>query len=151
MNIEQIIALQGDKYSPNLCKWLKSPRNRRSPLGMPRIFSDKDNALWIGWIDEGEWFIGCRLMRCLTVGSKAEVGCWTFPPSDLTEKADFWADYAMIGRCAIDPAHNGWWQNSDTRWQGDGDVRHCLWCRNHTQNLHRWTEQVERERWEQAA
>jgi len=66
----------------------------------------------------------------------------------LTLLADFWSDYARIGRCAIDTDHSRHFIGGDTRWAVSGDIRSCLWCEGHTQTLRRWTETVERERWE---
>jgi hypothetical protein len=147
-----LIALSGDRYSPNLRLWLAKHEKRFGRFwGAPHVYHDKDGVRWIGWIDDDLWFTGCRLMRCLTMGAKAEVGCWTFPVSDLTEEPGFWTLYAAIGRCAIDEGHKGWWLNGQARWREEGDTRHCLWCCNHTQHLRRWTETIERERWEPAS
>jgi hypothetical protein len=112
------------------------------------VFADKDGKLWIGWIDDGPSFIGSRLWRVLTVGGRAEVGCWMFPVGDLTLMPDFWANYARIGRCAIDPDHSRYFIGNETRWTEQGDTRACNWCGNHLQFRHRWTENVEHQRWE---
>lgn len=145
--IMEIALSSGPKYSPNLTKWLA--RNGR-PYGAPSVFKDYDGVRWIGWIDDG-WFIGCRLGRVLNKGAKAEVGCWTFPITDLTRENDFWKRYRDIGRCAIDEAHAIGFIGDETRWAVDGDTRSCLWCGDHTQVKRRWTETEERSRWEPVA
>lgn len=133
--------LEGDRYSPNLRKWmLKNSRVHPNDL-----FRDRDGTLWIGWIDDGMWFIGSRLWQVLCNGARAQVGCWTFPVSDLTPVDGFWTEYARIGRCAIDTAHDHHFQGE--RWDENGEVRTCRWC-GHKQFRKRWTETVERERWE---
>ena len=137
-------ALEGDRYSPNLRRWMRENSRHHGN----DVFADKDGKLWIGWIDDGPSFIGSRLWRVLTVGGRAEVGCWMFPVSDLTPVPDFWANYARIGRCAIDPDHSHYFIGDETRWTEQGDTRSCNWCGNHRQFRHRWTETVERQRWE---
>lgn len=140
----------GPRYSPNLNRWLAGVKRDRSHRGVPHVFRDPEGVRWIGWIDDCDMFIGTRLMRCLTVGRKAEVGAWMKIAESLTEEPDFWRHYDQIGRCHIDPRHNGWWVGEETRWLTDGETRSCLWCGNHTQHLRRWTDTVERERWEPA-
>jgi hypothetical protein len=144
--------LVGPRYSPNLCAWLRKQLRRHGDhWPYPRVFRDKEGGRWIGWIDEDQWFIGSILWRTICDGAKAEVGCWTFPIADLTEEPDFWARYAEIGRCLIDPEHRrGFLNEEKTRWLTDGDTRSCLWCGDHTQTLRRWTETAECERWEAA-
>lgn len=96
------------------------------------------------------WFIGSRLWRVLCIGAKAEVGCWTFPVSDLAEIKNFWSEYARIGRCAIDKDHDHHFVEGAGRWAEDGDVRTCNWC-GHKQNRRTWIETVARQKWESAA
>lgn len=143
MTVREIVALQGDRYSPNLRSWLT---RERFGGATPSVYSDPAGTPWIGWIDEDTWFIGSRLWRVLTVGKKAEAGCWTFPISDLTERAGFWEQYAEAGRCAIDPEHSHVFIGEETRWTTDGDERTCNWC-GCQQRLERWTEPRERQRW----
>ncbi|MBB4856970.1 hypothetical protein HNO88_000267 [Novosphingobium chloroacetimidivorans] len=147
MTLQELLALTGDKYSPNLRKWLVQARFGGA---LPTVYTDKDACRWIGWIDEETWFIGTRLAQVLGRGRRAEIGCWTFPVSDLSPLDGFWKRYAEIGRCAIDTAHASYFIGEDTRWQVDGDRRDCLWCGDHTQTLKRWTEEVEREAWVEA-
>lgn len=140
----QAWRLSGSKYSPNLKRWC-----RKQAAHDNRVYRGKDGALWIGWIDDGLWFIGSRFWRVMCLGAKAEVGCWTFPVSDLTEVKGFWGEYARIGRCAIDKDHERHFVEGAGRWTEDGDVRTCKWC-GHTQNRRTWTESVVRQKWESA-
>jgi len=134
--------LAGEKYSPNLRKWAK--KNAACPSH--DVYTDASGTLWIGWIDDGRWFVGSRLWRVLTFGRKAEVGCWMFPVSDLTLLESFWAEYEAIGRCAIDRGHSRHF-GDETRWSETGETRSCKWCGNARQGRVRWTESVPRERW----
>lgn len=135
-------ALSGDKYSPNLAAW--SAKNGH--IAENRLYRGPNGTLWIGWIDDGAWFIGSRLWQVLCTGRRAQVGCWTFPVSDLTEVPDFWAKYARLGRCAIDTDHTRSFVNDDNRWDTQGDIRSCRWC-GFQQTKRRWTEVVTREAW----
>jgi hypothetical protein len=137
-------AMKGDRYSPNLARWTK----KNCKHWRPEVFKNAEGDLWIGYIDEERFFIGSRVARVLTFGGRAEIGCWTFPASDLTPIPSFWADYARIGRCAIDTDHSRGFIDGETRWAEDGDARSCNWCGNHRQVRRRWTETVKRQRWE---
>ncbi len=137
-------ALTGDRYSPNLARWTK----KNCQHWNPEVFQDAEGTMWVGYIDEGRFFIGSRMARVLTFGGRAEMGCWMFPISDLTPMPSFWTDYARIGRCAIDTDHLRGFIGSETRWSEDGDTRSCNWCGSHAQTRRRWIERVKRERWE---
>lgn len=149
-NAAELIALTGDRYSPNLRRWLK--RNGSRSFGRtPKIYRDRDNILFIGEIDDERWFSGSRLWRVLCVGGRAEVYAYPGKAEELTLIEGFWERYAAIGRCAIDVEHGRYWIGDDTRWAVDGNTRTCLWCGDHTQHLRRWTETKARERWEPAS
>lgn len=127
------------KFSPNLYRWLKSRWGGRfGGRGLeqePHVFRDKDGTLWIGRMDDTGCFIGARLMRVLCKPSQ-EIYAWTrrsHPGMKLVK--NFWRDYRRIGRCAIDKAHDGYWQHDDARWEVKGKTRHCRWCGNHKQRL----------------
>jgi len=143
--------LIGDKYSPNLRKWLT--RNKRWMNNLPLVYRWKDGGLYIGRkeVDEN-WFSGSRLWGVLTGGKSATVFAhvpdWA---QHLTEVEGFWHRYSVIGRCAIDPEHTRVFIGDETRWQIDGDRRLCLWCNACDQELQRWTEQVERSAWKAVA
>lgn len=136
----------GPKYSPNLNRWLAYNAKRYG--ANPRVFKDRDGILWIGRIEDGLWFIGTRLMRCLTVGAKARTGAYVDLAPNLSEMPGFWPQYDADGRCAIDKAHCISFIGSETRWKIDGDHRSCIWCGKVSQRLKRWTETVQRTRWE---
>ncbi|GAM01719.1 hypothetical protein [Sphingomonas parapaucimobilis] len=144
--------LVGDKYSPNLRHWLN--RNRRTYRSYPLVYQWEDGGRYIGWLDDDDvgYFTGTRLMGALSGGGMgkifAHVPSWA---AQLTEVEGFWQRYVDQGRCAIDPEHKTSFIGDDTRWQVEGDTRNCLWCGNCTQALHRWTEQVERSAWKDAA
>jgi hypothetical protein len=152
---ERIVALVGDKYSPNLRTFLAKQSKHRGPL--QRVFKDAEGVRWIGFIDDEQWFTGTRLFRVLCVGKKAEVGAFAKLAGELTEDADFWRQYEAIGRCALDEAHIHWFVNGDDRftYKDDrfpdaADERRCRWC-GFEQRRVRWTETVERHRWEAAS
>jgi hypothetical protein len=142
----RIAGLEGDRYSPNLRQWMRSRSQRAYRIA---VYRNSDGQLYIGQLfeDDHGWFHGSRLNEVLCNGAKAN--SWAFSPSQLslTIIPDFWARYERIGRCAIDVAHDRYFVGESTRWLTDGDTRSCLWCGEHTQRLHRWTEMVERERW----
>jgi len=138
--------VQGNRYSPNLAKWLR--RNRR--IGLPGIFFDGEGRRWIGWNDDEYFFHGSKLSRVLCDGARATV--WAVPgASSFEEEPDFWRRYEVEGRCAIDAKHEMYFIGEETRWSTTGDTRECLWCGRHTQHLRRWTETINRERWEAAS
>jgi hypothetical protein len=145
----RIASLQGDKYSPNLRKFMRSRRQRAYRTNLYR--DTESNWLYIGQLFDDGWFHGAQLNRVLCVGSKAET--WAYSPVQLslTLIDDFWERYERIGRCAIDVAHDRYFIGDGSRWLTDGDTRSCLWCGAHTQRLRRWVQKVERERWEPAS
>lgn len=146
-----IVTWVGDRYSPNLRRWLGKQR-RTGVYGLPEVFRDQDGIRWIGWRDDEGWFIVTRLFRVLTAGLKAEIGA--FPPRSFAgsvAEPDFWRRYAAIGRCALDEEHRHVFIGNETRWAVEGDERCCKWCGNHRQQLRRWSEMVERQRWEVGA
>ncbi len=133
-----------ERYSPNLYAWLTGKDERRH-AGDHRVWKCKDGHLWIGWIFEGE-LIGTMLNRVLCNGRREKTMC--YPASlKLKEVKGFWKRYMEIGRCAIDTAHTTPFLNSSSRWLVDGDSRCCQWC-GCKQTLRRWTETVERTKWE---
>lgn len=145
MTGEEIIALQGDRYSPNLRGWLIKNLHRHF-VRTPSVY--QSGGLWVGDIEEDGWFVGAQLRRVLVDGRKVDVGTWVPEEGDPPELlSTFWARYAAIGRCAIDPEHRTTFIGNETRWAVEGDTRHCLWCGNHTQHLFRWTETVAHKAW----
>jgi hypothetical protein len=142
--------LEGPRYSPNLRAWLIKHGSQRPwrIFGVYRVA--EDGKLYVGYVEDDGYFIGAALNNVLCYGRKADIWAYGHIITDLHELSDFWERYERIGRCAIDEAHSRVFIGDETRWRVDGDARHCRWCGDHTQHLRRWTETVERERWEPA-
>lgn len=142
MTEEQLRAISpanGDKYSPNLHKWLRKHRHHDMKVWR---FSDS-SIFYIGYMCDG-MLHGVRLMEVLCSGTKAEVYCYLGFPQEMP---DFWHRYQEQGRCAIDTEHNRRFIGDENRYVVDGDTRTCQWC-GVVQVLRRWQEVVEREEWE---
>lgn len=144
LDIKAIAPRRGDKYSPNLYKWLTDPK-RRYRASESLVYRDKDGLEWIGRLD-GDAIIGERLIATLCQGRSAFSKFW-LGVSGLVEVKDFWQRYTQKGRCAIDTNHEMHFIGDEGRWQQSGDSRTCLWC-GHQQSLIRWTETVERQEWQ---
>lgn len=134
-------------YSPNLYKWCMDQRPQHFPLF---AFKDSDGDIWIGYIDHGYensacGFVGAKLSAILCHGKKASRGWYTnLGGGNLSEIADFWAQYADRGRCYLDPAHQQYY--IDARFAEHGSKRTCMWCghvqhkqeRTRTETYHVW-------------
>lgn len=134
----------GEKYSPNLNKWLAKNQRHRAPS----VFRWQEGGFYIGWREDDDWFSGTRLRSVLCDGRKAQV--YAHVPSWGTELIlipDFWERYAKIGRCAIDEDHTTAFIGDQTRWAVVEDTRECLWCGDCRQILHRWQETVDHQAW----
>jgi hypothetical protein len=146
-DLSAINPANGDKYSPNLYKWLrKRIKSRDEDI---RVYALKDellgDRLFIGSFYDGE-FHGTQLGEVLRRGTKAEICCYV-GRLKFMEVPDFWQRYLAIGRCAIDTKHTGWFMGDESRFIENGDTRTCQWC-GAAQYRKRWTETVERMRWE---
>ena len=132
----------GDKFSPNLHKWL---RGRRCGVWKHGAFDSGDGRKIIGFLDDQNFLMGAELIQILCRGAKADA--WAFPPTagPFVEDVGFWRRYLENGRCALDPQHGMLFLTGE-RWNESGDTRTCLWC-GHRQHLKTWTESVERRRW----
>jgi hypothetical protein len=146
-DIHTLLRLQGDRYSKNLQRYLRSwnKKYRSTPFETPEVYMGTDGTRYIGRLSEGSLY-GSKLMAALVLGGRAIIGCYLRAP-EVTPIENFWRDYVAIGGCAIDPDHSVVFLDEDTRWQVEGDVRRCIWCGKATQVLRRWTETVEREAW----
>ncbi len=122
LNIAAVHPRNGAKYSKNLYRWL-TLRGHKHHAWTSRVYADNDGLLWIGFLDNGDFF-GGRLMNVLCLGTKAESACWT-NLGVLVEVIDFWPRYERDGRCAIDTAHRLHFVDDATRWS---EVGQCLWC-----------------------
>ena len=145
LNVKEIAPRRGNKFSPNLYKWLTDSRRPYRAIES-RVYKESDGRLWIGRLDEESGaMIGERLFAVLCQGRSAISKFW-MGVGKLTEIENFWPEYLLKGRCAIDPKHEMHFVGDKTRWQQDGDSRVCLWC-GQRQTLARWTETVERQEW----
>ena len=150
INLSAINPKKHPKYSPNLYKWLSHPDRKNSRLfGMLKVYRSPDGILWIGYIHPElkgySEFLAAKLNGVLCNGSKEKWG-WRNGAS-MVEVEGFWQEYETIGRCAIDRDHEIAFVGDETRWQQNGDLRHCQWCGQVTQRLHAWTEVVAKEAW----
>lgn len=130
LDLKAISPASGDKFSPNLYKWLSSRSNPSRRLY--QVYRAPDGVLWIGDVD-GDWLTGCRLMGVLCNGIQEPSGAYAGLGARVTVIADFWARYEAIGRCAIDDTHERYFIGDETRWAVTGFSRSCLWCSNCTQ------------------
>lgn len=148
MEIKNIAPAKGEKYSPNLYKWL-TQRDKKHRAETSKVFRAPNGGLWIGMIDENIFLIGCRLMAVLCAGTKAESMAYPLKQiGPLEEVEDFWERYLAVGRCAIDQKHEMSFVGDETRWLVDGDKRECLWCGSAKQR--RETYHVPQQRWVEA-
>lgn len=145
LEIKAINPKNGDKFSPNLFKFLSS-RRRKFMAEYAGVFKDDRGWLWLGSRDEG-WFHGARLLGVLCNGRKEQTFAYPHLAHRLTEVPDFWVRYVRDGRCAIDISHDMYFLNDDNRWKVEGDHRTCRWCGRVRQRLERYVEKVDRERW----
>lgn len=129
LDIKKINPRLGDKYSPNLYKYMR--KNKGAQM-YARAYKDNDGHVWIGYIHEGD-FIGARLNAILCNGSKVLTFCYS-RFDGLEEIKSFWPGYIRIGRCAIDPEHQTPFLG-DTRWEQKEGIRSCRWCGSFTQKL----------------
>ena len=133
------------KFSPNLWRFLRKNPTQRD---YGRVWRDNSGTLWIGWIDEGVFLIGARLVAVLCGGWRCHTSARPFSQlGELVELDGFWLRYVAVGRCAIDSEHRMGFIGDESRFITDVDQRECAWC-GHKQYLRRWTETVHRAQWE---
>jgi len=117
LDLKLINPKNGDKYSPNLYKFLTSNRHSIAAI-YALIYRDSQGVLWLGYRDEEGWFMGVRLMAALCSGRRADT--FAYPPKfgqTLVEVKGFWMRYIRDGRCAIDKAHDMYFVGDKTRWE----------------------------------
>jgi hypothetical protein len=147
LDIKAINPKNGQKYSPNLYKFMTDPQ-RRGSATYTMIYRDHQGVLWLGIRDEEGWFHGARLIAVLCSGRKETV--FAHPPvfgKALTEVKGFWKRYVSDGRCEIDKAHDMYFVGDKDRWSVKGDHRTCTWCGKVRQKKERYVEKVRKERW----
>ena len=140
LEIEQISPSKGEKFSPNLYRWLKKQRTSWAL----RVYRDTDNTLWIGMLDGCE-LIGTRLIGVLCNGAHENTAAWQ--NIHAVEVPNFWANYVSGGRCAIDIDHSMRFINDESRWKVLGDHRECQWCGKASQHLVRQSNIIETTEW----
>lgn len=148
-NVEDFNPKKSPKYSPSLYKWMKCKEVQPLIVHGLKVYKDKESRLWIGNVHDE--FLGSSLLGVLCNGAKEIIG-WRYDLADqLTELPVFWEEYKQAGRCAIDPDHGEYFVGEESRWHQEGNVRHCLWCGKVTQQLHTWTETIQRQTWRNQA
>lgn len=153
-DMDAINPANGDRFSPNLFKWLG--KRRGAPIALQRVYrvtGPHTDALYIGYLDNdpppaGQYLIGSNLNGVLCNGAREQIFAFPVKPTwQPVEIVDFWPRYHRDGRCAIDIEHRTSFVGDDSRWHVNGDTRTCCWCGNAVQTLKRWTETVERSAW----
>lgn len=149
IDIAKIDPKNGNKFSPNLFKFIKS----KTYYGLYKVYKDNKGVLYIGVVDndygDGFWFAGALLMQvlCLGRGATTYARAVSYKDNNFMEVAGFWDEYYKNGRCAIDGGHARSFIGDDDRWNKSGDKRECVWCGNFSQVLRRWTVEVEKSEW----
>lgn len=151
--LERVEPSQGERFSPNMYKWLKSLHP--AYLQRLRVCRNSDGALYVviyqfEFGTNEPFFSAVRVYDVLCNGSKSILFSYTDKQLKLTELPQFWSDYMRIGRCAIDADHTQHFLEAKHRWSQKGDDRNCTWCGKFNQTLKRWTEAVERTNWVQS-
>ena len=139
MNIKDFAPTPDGKFSPNLYKRL-AKHERRHGLRVfhftgnrfdgkpttPGVWNPMD--IWIGSADD--WGLSGNSLRELISDKFPSMG-WAMHcgPDFYREITDeFWETYRAIGRCAWDPEHHNFMQNTEHRFTVKGDRRRCNWC-----------------------
>lgn len=100
--LQLISPKRGDKYSPNLYKWLVE--NFREREFETKVFVNSDGIRFIGFFDDAGWFLGASLMGVLRNGEKEKPR--PVPPirvKDYREIEGFWNAYEKDGVVTITP------------------------------------------------
>lgn len=149
--LEDINPTNGDKYSPNLYKFMRA-RLRDCNWARWQVATWSSDygsfpCLVREWTDSNGVHLqmSAKLWEALCRGSKTCNGF--YPGRRFTfDRPNFWDEYKAIGRCAIDPEHRERFVAGD-RWEesADGQTRRCRWCGKVTQRLEHYTEP--RTRW----
>jgi len=131
IDLTSIDPARGEKFSPNLFRWLKNQKRHGFSLDELVVCrADGDNgALYIGRLERDGWLSGSSLRTVLARGGRAST--FACPPGfGFKLVADFWRNYERDGRCAIDPDHRQHFQGDDGRYvvSSDGTERVCTWC-----------------------
>jgi hypothetical protein len=142
------------KYSPNLSKFLKKPRNKN----YQRVYLKKldnynkpvsewrSNLIYIGRLFDDGYLHGARLSSILC----GDFDTWAFAVgngvTDITDQ--FWMAYERDGRCVIDRSHAMHFQTSDDRYTVINNTRRCNWCGQwHVRHVEKLTKIERRDVW----
>ena len=60
-----------NKFSPNLYAYTRKRRIRESGFER-KFYVDEDGHYWLGFLDDGGWFVGARVMAILCEGTKMQ-------------------------------------------------------------------------------
>jgi hypothetical protein len=124
------------RYSPNFWRHLGSYRNRpRIGIYRDTESGERGQSLWIGYPDDF-FFVGTRLLSALCSDRRNRVAAY-IGLTKLVEAPEMLEKYLEIGRCAFDPEHRISFQDERWEYNATGNLRRCVWCDNHTQQLTR--------------
>ena len=148
ITLDDINPKNGVKYSKNLYRWMKK---YFKGTGLPNVYV-VNGDMWIGSFDGENWLIGSRVVSVLCNGPSAFRGAYCMKNAEKTLVENFWNEYALYGRCAIDKTHCMMFMDDSTRWEYIGkNTRKCKWCGNVTQILKRTVVKKTVKTWENEA
>ncbi len=146
VDLSVIDPKNGKKYSPNIFRFLKKI-SKRYGLQEIGVYIDNQKTKWIGILRDDGWFSGCRLTAVLCYGAKEQI--YAHPNiTGLREINDFWNEYERIGRCAIDPEHQMFFIDDNSRWLINGNERKCIWCDSCMQSLTKVKKMIAINKWQ---
>ncbi|MDH4602368.1 hypothetical protein [Pseudomonas syringae] len=124
-------------FSANLHRWMRShgrlgdtvyrldvDGELASVYGAGTLFLGQPYSDYSGDSD----FSGAHLMGVLCNGSSATRGCLAGVAPSLVKVENFWAQYMLVGRCAIDVTHSIQFRDHDQRFKHVDGRRTCKWC-----------------------
>lgn len=155
MNIKSIDPKYGDKYSPNIFKWINGTTKTRPLFYLVAnlvAYQDDWGSIYIGYKSPHEadknWISGLPLGQVLCSGYlKSRWQLFAIKTAGMTQIKNFWEDYIKDGRCAIDKEHARGFIGDETRWITNGNTRACQWCGKAEQKLVKRKEVIIHEDW----
>lgn len=124
-------------FSANLHRWMRSHGRLADTVyrldaggklarvyGAGTLFLGQPYADYSGDTD----FSGVLLMEVLCNGSSAARVCLAGDAPSLVEVENFWDQYKLVGRCAIDVNHSVGFRDEAQRFHLVGGQRTCKWC-----------------------
>lgn len=135
--VSSIAPKNSSAYSANLHRWMRSfgrvgdtvyrldAGGRLAKVyGSDTLFLGQPYADYSGDTD----FSGVLLMEVLCNGSSATRVCLAGDAPSLVEVEDFWDQYKLVGRCAIDVNHSVGFRDDAQRFHNVNGQRICKWC-----------------------